>query len=458
MVRRRATAALGALGLVGLAGCTLITDSFLSNDFSGDPFPVPVDTTTGAIMVGVRQAGSSDRAAVLDLLSPFTVTDPGPGILPSLTYADLTLLGAAPGGALGVPRARFRSAQLIAVHPCDTDTCSVGEEGGLREFGAILGADSLAGDAIRLRLGDDKMFVLPDVGGSDPARSLNCDAVFRSPYRGGGTLVVVGTELPFGNRRITVQACLGQDPDPPLDLAPPSTGGLSPYLTALNQRGSDVLLVVSTSIGITILGESAYQRYLQAHPDAPGPTGSGVVYMPSGPVAGQRARIDRLALVAAPTSNALAPCRQIYAHRLLSAHALRNTQTECAEPGAVPPADSGLLDCPCKNGDASCPVPAILELDATSDGGLDILVVPDSDPTLQALRTELRPDQPEVDGLLGTNALRAAEIDVDYPHDRLVTRCAGPGCTARPQLATTADRCQINHCIYGSINNEGCAP
>jgi hypothetical protein len=71
-------------------------------------------------------------------------------------------------------------------------------------FDAIVGADSLAGDALRMRLGDNQVFVLADIGGSDTDRTYACDAVFPSPYRGGGTLIVAGTEVPFAGRRATV--------------------------------------------------------------------------------------------------------------------------------------------------------------------------------------------------------------------------------------------------------------
>jgi hypothetical protein len=91
-----------------------------------------------------------------------------------------------------------------------------------------------------------------------------------------------------------------------------------------------------------------------------------------------------------------------------------------------------------------------------TQASIPVLVVPDTEPTLQALRTELRPDQPEVDGLLGTDALRSAEIDVDYPHDRLIARCTQPGCLVRPQLTQATDRCQINLCIYGPQDRVGC--
>jgi hypothetical protein len=436
-------------GAAGLGSCTLITDSFLSNDFSGDPYPVGVDTSTGAILVGMRAPGKADSVAVLDLLSPITVhdfdaSDPGP--IASLVDVDVTLLGRSPSdGTLSLPRARFGDSQLITLHPCectaadpacDPAVCQIGVPGGnVAPFTGILGADALAGDAIRLRLGDDQIFVLPDIGGTDLRRSLACDAAFDSPYRGGGTLVIDGTELQFSNLRVTLQACLS-----PAPTAQPQ-----------GQRGTDVLLAMSTGIGVSLLGEAAYTRYQLTHATAPynapalDALPTGVVYLPSGAVAGRRATIDAIALVAAASSNSLAPCRQVYAHQFLASH-------DCSSASQAQMDE----DCPCENGDTFCPVPAILQL--TPPPGIDVLVVPDTDPTLQALRTELRPDQQELDGVLGTDALRTAEIDVDYPHDRLIARCAGAGCVARPQLVDTAYRCQVNRCMDNDASDQNTLP
>lgn len=490
--------------LAGLAGCTLITDSFLTNNFSGDPFPVEVDTSSGAIMVGMHQGGQPDRSAVIELLSPLTVSDTCPGsapsaplceaVPPSLVPVDLTLLGApgptaaAPGPidlASAVPRARFPQVQLVSLHPCmcdrgdptcDPEQCFVGTPGAPRPFRGVIGADALAGDAVRLRLGDNQIFVLPDIGGSDRGLSLSCDAVFDAPYRGGGTLVVAGTELPFGNLRVAVQACVGQGPDPDPDPAIRDGFGQGRSVLAatfdpavFRQQGADMLFVVSTSIGISILGEAAYERYRLAIHDAPrapdvpavdppelAALPADAVYLPSGLIRGRRGQVDRLALVAAPTSNALSPCRQVYAHRLLTTYQLDDddradsTIATCKTDGGNP----HKVDCPCKDGSLFCPVPAILEL--SPPALIDVLVVADTDPMLQALRAELRPDQPEVDGILGTNVLRGAEIDVDYPHDRLVARCRGGNCTARPQLAESGDVCQIKRCFTGTADHHGC--
>lgn len=402
--------------LAGATGCSLITDSFLTNEFSGDLYPIDVDVSSGAVMLGLRQSGFPDRGAVLDLLSPITLVDPGLGVAPSVSTADVVVLGQrGPGGPIEQPRAGLTSAQLIALHPCEDATCVVGPAATPLPFEAVIGADVLAGDAVRLRLGDQQVFVLPDIGGADDDRSRACDGVFPSPYRGGGTLVIAGTELPFGGRRVALQACLGADADP----AKPQ-----------GERGADALLVVSTGIGITLLGESAYERYAEAHKTAP-PLGSlptAAINLPSGPIAGRLGTLDALSLVASSSSSPRAPCRQAYGSHLI-------VQRDCQ-------ADD---DCPCESGDTFCAVPAIVELKAPT--GLEILVVNDANPTLQALRTELRPDQPEVDGILGTNALRTLELDVDYPHNRVLARCAGTGCITRPQIAERGDRAQIQGCI-----------
>ena len=399
-----------------LGGCSVITDGFVTNEFSGDPFPIQADLQSGAVMLGVRQDGVPDRTAILDLLSPVTLVDPGPSAAASVYSADLVLLGEnGPGGPIDLPRAGLDSTQLISLHPCTGDPCNVGTPAAPVPYQAIVGADALAGDAVRLRLGDEQVFVLADIGGDETHRTRACDGVFPSPYRGGGTLLIAGTELEFGGRRIAVQTCLGANPDPALPQS---------------ARGSDALLVMSTGVGITILGESAYLRYREAQPNAPGldTLPLDTVYLPSGRVEGRLGSIANIALVASSTSSPRAPCRQVYGSHLILT---RNCVAED--------------DCPCESGATFCGVPAVVEIEPT--GGLAVLIVPDADPTLQALRTELRPDQAEVDGILGTNAMRTAELDVDYPHNRLLARCMADGCRTRPAVTETHERVQAQGCI-----------
>ena len=412
-------AALTALASLVGGGCTLVTDSFAINEFSGDAYPITVDVSSGAVIAGLRFAGADDappRTAILDLLSPFTVLDPGAGVAPSVSTEDVLVLDSG-----GTPRAQLTTAQLLSLHPCDDEGCQVGVPAAPRTFDAIIGANVLAGDAVRLRLGDGQISILADIGGDAEARTRACDGVFPGPFRGGGTLVIGGTELPFAGRRLTLPACLGMRPDPALPQG---------------QRGADALLVASTGVGITILGETAYERYRLAIPGTPllDSLPADTVYLPSGPIVGRRGVIDRLALVARSDSNPRAACRQVYASHFMLARSCDRAVD---------------VDCPCDGTATFCSTPAIHEL--TPAAGIDVLVVSDATPTLQALRAELRPEQAEVDGILGANALLTSEVDVDYPHNRILARCrvrdGSEGCMARPGLAESRDRTQNRGCL-----------
>ena len=419
--------------VLSLTGCSLITDSFVTNEFSGDEFPIAVDMSSGALRLGVR-TDDTDRSALLDVLSPVTIVDPGPDTAPSIDTRSLTLLGVDTTGIADQPRAVLVEKQVISLHPCDEAVapCLVGPAAAPLDYAAIIGADALAGDAVRLRLGDNKIFVLPDIGGDEVHRTRACDGVFPSPYRGGGTLLIGGTELGFGGRRIAIATCLGDLPTPRWPQG---------------YRGADSLFVMSTSIGPSLIGESAYRRYVDAHPPCIPPTPpaedaecppvplalemltEGTLVLPSGPVAGRFGTIRNLALVASSSATPRAACRQVYASHFM-------LQRNCVT------AD----DCPCENAaDEFCGAPAIVHLAPTS--GIDVFVVPDANPTLQALRTELRPNQAEVDGVLGTSALLTAEIDVDYPHNRMLARCTGDGCITRPQLTESTNRTQVRGCL-----------
>lgn len=423
-----------ALFGVAISGCSLITDSFATNEFSGDEFPILVDTSSGALRLGVRQAGAPDRTAILDVLAPLTYVDPGPSVIPSVETLSLTLLGLdAPGGLAIQPRAILVDKQVVSDHPCadSVERCVVGPAATPTEYAAVIGADALAGDAVRLRLGDDQIFVLPDIGGDEVYRTRACDGVFPSPYRGGGTALIGGTELSFGGRRIAIATCLGDLPSPQYSQG---------------FRGADALFVMSTSIGPSMMGESAYRRYVDAHPPcdpATDPTcpdlppippplealPEGTINLPSGPVDGRFGTIPNLALVASSSSTPRAACRQVYASHFM-------LQRNCVIDD----------DCPCEDPqDVFCGAPAIVHL--SPPGGIEIFVVPDNDDTLQALRTELRPNQAEVDGILGTSALKTAEIDVDYPHNRILARCTAEGCITRPQLVESTDRDRVRPCL-----------
>ncbi len=420
MVKARVALATLVAGIAGIAtGCGYVTDSFDENGFSGDPHPIIVEMSSGAIVVGLEEQDRLGiRSAVLDVLSPITVIDRGATDPVTIGTHTLTLYGATTqGGELVQPRARFDEKIVVTLHPCDatTATCEIGTPALPRPFDALLGIDAFSSDSLRIRRAAEELFIFPDLAGDDLHRSAACDAVFPSPFRGGGTLLLGGTEITFSNLRIAIDSCLAPNP------------------TAETQRdrGVDALLVMSTAIGTSLLSASTYERYRQLDATAPPleMLPEDIVFLPSGPVAGRRTTIPSLALVANLSSNPRAPCRQVYAHHLL-------TRTACT-PG---------VDCPCEDDKTFCAVPAVVELAPPSR--LSILVIGDDDRTLQGLRTELRPDRPEVDGILGTDALHALELDIDYPHSRLLARCLDPiSCSARVTLSDDDSRRYVRGCL-----------
>lgn len=415
-----------------LAGCDYITDGFTTNGFSGDPFPTTVGSPTGALMTGFTvDGGSGMLTAVLDVMSPMNVIDPGVGQEVSVNDdATFQMYGEdVPFGPFDLERAEFSDNTLTTLHPCSGSPCVVGTPDDPQPFEAIIGMPAFVSDALRLDLapdpstGTDTIYVLPSIAGSESGVSFSCEADYPVPFRGGGTIIIGGTELAFTNWRIAIDACLSFDPDPTIPQS---------------QRGTDALFVASTAIGVSILGLAAYQRYQLTHPAAPDadtlPTSS--VNLENETITGNLTTLPTMALVANSPTNPRAPCRQVWANHLLVA-------------GNCQPTD----DCPCipdqdpDNG-TFCAVPAEIEL--APPAGFPVLIVDDSNDTLQALRTELTPDQPEVDGILGTSALRQIQLDIDYPDDRLVGRCTNPDrtiCATRPEMPQEQDRTQVNGCL-----------
>ncbi|HPH67550.1 MAG TPA: hypothetical protein PLF40_17455 [Kofleriaceae bacterium] len=416
--------------LVGLAACQasdfdFVTNSFRTDGFSGDPFPIYVDTSSGALLVGYQEIGSNDppQAALLDIMAPISVFETNAADGVSVRDVGLTIFGMSQAtGQLSVPRAQFRGS-ITNLQACPDEGCVVGPATAPRPITAILGSDNLTGDALRLRFDLSQIFVLPNIGPSDNGeRTKLCDAVFSSPFRGGGTLLLGNTEVPFSGRRIALSACAAADPR---SLIPQS------------QRGTNLLLVASTAIGPTLLSETAYRNYQLAHPTeaALEALPAAEFWLPSGLVRGRIGKLTNLTL-AAESSEGRGACREAYAHHLLFTRTCSDTD-----------------DCPCIDA-GNCGAPALLELAPTT--GVRVLVVADDNTTLQGLRTELRPDQAEVDGVLGTEALRTIELDIDYPHGRVLARCVDANdatCKTRPTLSTTGARADIACCILPECCN-----
>jgi hypothetical protein len=383
-----------------------------------DSFPIEVDLSSGAVTIPAEANGES-IVATIDTLSPITVVDsfvaPGPVPIPRQREVDLTFMDA----TSGVTRAIFREVGAFDVHPCpdNGELCRVGEISSSVEINAIIGGDLLSRGAVRFDFPAATMSFFPNIAGNAAARGRSCDAVFESPFAGGGTLQISGAEIVYGSHRVAVSACMHYDAMAAADV----------------DRGADALLIMSTGLGTSILSESAYERYHSlagsklAPPlvDLPAAT----LDTPSGRLSGKLGSIRRIALVG-EGSDERGPCKELYASHIMAAELCYDD-------------DAGIDPCPCPDESPFCATAGAIEIDEA----IAVVIVSDLEPMLQALRAELRPRLPEVDGLLGVNAMAKLGIDVDYPGKRVVLRCEDDSnCITRPAVRTRNSLDEINAC------------
>jgi len=141
------------------------------------------------------------------------------------------------------------------------------------------------------------------------------------------------------------------------------------------------------------------------------------VYLASGAINGRAGTLRRLAL-AGEANDRRGPCTEVYANYMMAGDECTRRTTISED------------DCPCTSG-RFCRAGAVIELTTS----VDVVVVDDLHPMLQALRNELRPDLAEADGILGVGALAGLTMDLDYPNSRMIARCSDPAsCSVRPEV------------------------
>jgi len=383
-----------------------------------DPFPIRFDDSRGAVVIGAN-AGDGVVPAVLDTLAPVTVIDP---VAAGRTVADprrrrveVTLLGLDQEGLASVPRARFPDTSAIETHPCGGDAlCRIGADPSAVEFGALLGTDILGRASMRIDFPARELRFFPEMAGTEADLTSDCQAVFSSAFAGGGTILVGGTEVPYSGRRAVIGACLDQ-----IDAADDV------------DRGVDTLMAISTGIGTSLLAASAYDRYAALTGATPREAlVAGQLYLASGPTDALFGEIGRAALVGSLSdeSGERGPCRELFLNRLMSVDA-------CTQGGVSP--------CPCPDEDSFCRTAAAVDL----QGPIAVAVLPDDHPLLQSLRDELRPERPELDGVLGAAAMSQLRVELDYPNGRMVARCRVPiGCKTLPAVRSESSLIELERC------------
>ena len=405
-------------------GCTLEERNF-------DQFPVSIEARAGAVFAAAAAGDETPIPVTIDTLSPITILDSfdgGDTLNEGERLAvELRLFSqrATPQGTTTAERLRFPNTEVFDIHPCDDGgppvNCQVGFGNEVAAMQGTIGTNLLGQQAVRFDFPNSQVRFFPDIAGTNGERSELCEAVFTNTFAGSGTLEIANGEVDYVGRRPAVGACL--------DAADPTGTGV-----VLEERGVDALLVISTGIGVSILARSTYEEYarnfelpdIDALPET-------VLHLPSGPTGARLAEIGHLTLVGdvADDREKRGPCGELYANRLIAGGL-------CAD-GTI--ADG---DCPCPDGADFCRVGASLLLRDT----IEVAVIDDEHPLLQALRVELRPAFPEVEGILGASALASTRVDFDYPNQRIAFRCQDEDrCRVRPQVIRQADLPAIQQCL-----------
>lgn len=380
-----------------------------------DPFPITIDGSLGPTFVAAAIDDASPVTAVIDTASPVTVLEGATaGTDLERVNADLTLYAVAADGQPTVARARFFGVTTFGDSPCaEAGPCILGEDATTRAVAAIIGGDVLAQTATRIDFSAGTLTFFPDLAGSSEVLGTTCAAVFGDPYDGGGTILVDGTEVDISGHRPVVGAC--------------AEFAESEDVTA---RGTDLLLVMSTAVGPTLVGESAYRRYaVAAGAPALSSLATGTVHLTSGATPVHFGVIDQLSLVG-QESDERGPCTEIYANRLMRRDACRDVS-------------AGIDECPCPDDDDFCRTAAVVDLLTP----VRVAIIADDHPLLVGLRAELSPEHADIDGILGTEALAPLSVDLDYPNSRMVIRCEDDaGCLPRPAIVDQNTARDIAQC------------
>ncbi|MBT8491447.1 MAG: hypothetical protein KJO07_00185 [Deltaproteobacteria bacterium] len=372
-----------------------------------DPFPVSIDLGTGAAVGGVSINDGEPLRVLVDTLSPVTIFDPGPGQPITRRRVDLRLYAVNPSGDPTVPRARFTGTESFDLHPCgDQEICTVGTTDSTLEIEGIVGFDVLGRSAVTFDFPRSAIEFSPDIAGQNQSRRQNCEAEFPGPFAGGGTLQLGDDDEPFPGRRPAVRACLG-----------PGEGIES------EQQGANALLIIATGYPITLISQAAYERFRAEFPGTPALSElpEEVIDLPSGRRSLNVGQVPQMAIVGQPRGERGA-CRELYANRVMAAGGCDQT---------------AVGDCPCPDDNQQevdfCRAGSVILMRRT----IRVAIVPDEEPLLQALRDELRPGLPEVDGLLSPTDLVDLRVAFDYPNGRILMTCEVRGtCVTRPVVTS----------------------
>ena len=387
-----------------------------------------------------------------------------------MTRRSFDILGDIPGDGTGYPRrASFHDIQALPVLlPPGPDI--------------VLGADVLRGFSLQIDFSARALTFwsgqrAPDsfLGAAQCSGTIDapaCFALLHFNLIGGGELTAVSEPdflgltgpVEFSASRLLLRACAAPAPADPrggADQQPScctrSAAVTFPSATSVEQlgygpTGTDLSLVVATGLGPTVLSASTWTKIASNWSKIPGvdplpePAAGPPLYFPAlpDPVTDVTwAELPRIALVDLESDSTTDPgaCVELARSRRLEWVERRRAEGK--------PYCPQLCDMDTREPTKAQNAAGYLE----RAGGLTVAIVPDGASVLQAVRTELRQQGPQVDGFLGTEALASTRMEIDYGANpaRVVFSCA-PGsdratCLASPRCPRQASPSDLHSCF-----------
>ena len=389
----------------------------------GASFKMVVDTGSPVTIIGAASPGSGTLTIAqrgFDLLDPTVATTLQPDVrarfrdlgLFSLQLGPVGSAATMPGGVLGGDIMRAFSMELRFDQRCGgaVVTDAGAPEAGAPDAGAVAGGPGCSSVTFWNHEGATLGF-LEDAG----------YAVVRfTPFGGGETTAnsepdFLGLQGPvtIPATRVVMRACAAPDAFTPT-VEPKTCCTRGAEIT--NATGVDLSLLLATGVGPMVLSQSAWNRVAAKLTTAPAMSSAPllVATWPT-PIAAAWTTMPRFALVDGfdpPSTGDEGPCVDLGRSRRIEWTAVQTANMKQAHPAVaacVQPCDT----------DPSEPSEALSSAAYIELGGaIPVAIVADAEPFLQALRFDIRPEGPDIDGLVGAAALGAARLELDYLSDQ----------------------------------------
>jgi hypothetical protein len=246
-------------------------------------------------------------------------------------------------------------------------------------------------------------------------------AVIRFALFGGGETTAQGDPDILGQRgplvlpatRIVFRTCAVPGdfaPDKPYDMAAEKCCTERDAESPMFTSGVDLALMLDTGVGPLVLSQSAWARVKAALPAAPVERSDQLLIAtwPT-PIPATWSTIPKFALVDNETGGATdpGPCVELARARRIELVSYRIVN------GTMPQACTEPCDNDPREPDKAQNSAAYLELTGLN-GQIPVAVIADDERYLQGLRFDIRPEGPEVDGLIGAGALGRGRVELDY--------------------------------------------